>query len=41
VIGATIPVSTDYLMLVAFDHGADNFDKIIMQRIIPLVDTLL
>lgn len=37
VIGATIPMGGDHLMLVAFDAGTNNFDRIIMQKIMPLV----
>jgi hypothetical protein len=38
VIGATIPISKNYIMLVAFDHDTDTFDKIIMQSILPLIE---
>ena len=37
VIGATIPMGKDHLMLVAFDADANNFDRIIMQKIMPLI----
>lgn len=37
IIGAAMPMSKDYLMIVAFDVTANNFDEIIMQRIMPLI----
>src|SRR4029078_12125931 len=37
IVGATIRISKDYLMIVAFDVNARNFDDIIMQRIMPLI----
>jgi hypothetical protein len=38
IISATIPVSKNYIMLLAFDHDTDAFDKIIMQSILPLIE---
>lgn len=37
VIGATIPLTRDYIMLVAFDHSANGFDTVIMKKILPIV----
>jgi hypothetical protein len=37
VIGATIPISNRYLMTMAFDHDTDDFDEIIMKKILPIV----
>ena len=37
VIGATIPLSDRYLLLVSFDHDTNSFDRIIMQKIMPIV----
>jgi hypothetical protein len=38
VIGATMPLSKNYIMLIAFDHDTNVFDKIIMQSILPLIE---
>jgi hypothetical protein len=37
VIGATIPMSKNHLLLVSFDAGTNNFDSIIMEKIVPLI----
>ena len=37
VIGAVIPITDRHLLLVSFDHDMDEFDKIIMKKIMPLV----
>lgn len=40
VIGATIPVGDKYLALVAFDSDANEFDKIIMKKILPSIKAI-
>lgn len=37
VISATIPLTKDYIMLVAFDHSVKGFDTVITKKIIPIV----
>jgi hypothetical protein len=37
VIGATIPITDKYLLLVAFDQDTDSFDRIIMTKILPII----
>lgn len=37
VIGAVVTLTSNYLMLVAFDHDTNEFDRIIMKRILPIV----
>ena len=37
VIGATIPMSKNHLLLVSFDAGTKDFDSIIMEKIVPLI----
>lgn len=40
VIGATMPITNRYMMLVAFDHDTDDFDRIIMKKILPIVKNM-
>lgn len=37
VIGAVIPIADRYLLLVSFDHNMNDFDKIIMKKIMLFV----
>jgi hypothetical protein len=37
VIGSVIPLTNNYIMLVAFDYNANGFDTVIMKKIMPIV----
>ncbi len=38
VIRAIIPITTDYYLLIALDVEEKDFDRIIMEKIIPFID---
>ena len=38
IIGATMRISKEHLMIVAFDQATNNFDEIIMRRVLPLIE---
>jgi hypothetical protein len=37
IIGAVIPLAERHLLLLSFDHDTNEFDKIIMKKILPLI----
>ena len=41
IIGAVIPVGDKYLLIVSFDHDTNNFDKIIMNQILPITKDIV
>lgn len=38
VIGAIIPITNDYYLLIALDVEEKDFDRIIMEKIIPFIE---